>query len=39
VHLLVQFGALSADDAERLPRASVRDDAGRVVGSITVAAS
>jgi L-asparaginase II len=39
VHLLVQFGALSADDAERLPRASVRDDAGRVVGSIRVAAS
>jgi L-asparaginase II len=39
VHLLVQSGALSADDAERLPRASVLDDAGRVVGSITVRAS
>ena len=36
VHLLVQNGALKADDAERLPRASVRDDAGRVVGAISV---
>jgi len=39
VHLLVQSGALSADEAERLPRASVLDDAGRVVGAITVRAS
>ena len=36
VHLLTQNGALTADDAERLPRASVRDDAGRVVGAIKV---
>jgi len=36
VHLLVQSGALSADEAQRLPRASVVDDAGRVVGAITV---
>jgi L-asparaginase II len=39
VHLLMQNGALTAEDAERLPRESVRDDAGRVVGSITVGAS
>ena len=39
VHLLVQSGALSTDEAERLPRASVLDDAGRVVGAITVRAS
>jgi L-asparaginase II len=38
VHLLVQNGVLTADGAERLPRASVRDDAGRVVGAITVGA-
>ena len=36
VHLLTQNGALTADAAERLPRASVRDDAGRVVGAISV---
>ena len=36
VHLLTQNGALTAEDAERLPRASVRDDAGRVVGAISV---
>ena len=36
VHLLVQNGALTAEAAERLPRASVRDDAGRVVGAIGV---
>jgi L-asparaginase II len=36
VHLLTQNGALTGDDAERLPRASVRDDAGRVVGAIKV---
>lgn len=36
VHLLVQTGALSPDQAERLPRASVLDDAGRTVGAITV---
>ncbi|HEU0205736.1 MAG TPA: asparaginase [Pseudolysinimonas sp.] len=36
VHLLVQSGALSSDEAERLPRATVRDDAGRVVGAIAV---
>lgn len=39
VHLLVQSGALSTDEAERLPRASVLDDAGRVVGAISVSAS
>ena len=39
VHLLVQNGALTAEDAEHLPRGSVRDDAGRVVGTITVGAS
>lgn len=39
VHLLVQVGALSAEEAERLPRASVLDDAGRVVGAITVSAA
>jgi L-asparaginase II len=39
VHLLVQAGALSADEAQRLPRASVLDDAGRVVGAITVHSS
>jgi len=36
VHLLVRNGALTADEAERLPRTSVLDDAGRVVGSISV---
>jgi len=36
VHLLVQNGALGADEAERLPRAAVLDDAGRVVGAISV---
>lgn len=36
VHLLVRSSALTAEEAERLPRASVRDDAGRVVGAITV---
>jgi L-asparaginase II len=39
VHLLVQSGALNTDEAERLPRASVLDDAGRVVGAISVSAS
>jgi L-asparaginase II len=39
VNLLEQNGALTAEDAEHLPRGSVRDDAGRVVGSITVGAS
>ncbi|MEO6533814.1 MAG: asparaginase [Pseudolysinimonas sp.] len=39
VHLLVQSGALSADEAHRLPRASVVDDSGRVVGAITVHSS
>lgn len=39
VHLLVQSGALSTAEAERLPRASVLDDAGRVVGAISVSAS
>ena len=39
VHLLAQNGALAAEDAERLPRASVRDDAGRVVGTISVRGS
>jgi L-asparaginase II len=39
VQLLVENGALTAEDAEHLPRGSVRDDAGRVVGSITVGAS
>lgn len=38
VHLLVHVGALSAEQADRLPRASVLDDAGRVVGAITVSA-
>ena len=36
VHLLMQNGALTAEDAERLPRSAVRDDAGRVVGAISV---
>jgi L-asparaginase II len=36
VHLLVQNGALTAEDAELLPRASVQDDSGRVVGAIRV---
>ncbi|HEY4268381.1 MAG TPA: asparaginase, partial [Galbitalea sp.] len=36
VHLLLHDGALTADEAERLPRASVLDDAGRVVGAISV---
>ena len=36
VHLLVQNGALTSEDADRLPRASVLDDAGRVVGAIGV---
>ena len=36
VHLLTRNGAITADDAVRLPRASVRDDAGRVVGAITI---
>jgi len=39
VHLLVQSGAVSADEAQRLPRATVLDDAGRVVGAISVSAS
>jgi len=39
VHLLVQSGAVNTDEAERLPRASVLDDAGRVVGAISVSAS
>lgn len=36
VHLLVRGGALTAEEAERLPRATVLDDAGRVVGAISV---
>ena len=36
VHLLVRSGALTSEQAESLPRASVRDDAGRVVGAISV---
>ena len=36
VHVLMRDGALTADEAERLPRASVRDDTGRVVGAISV---
>ncbi len=38
VHLLVHSGALGPEEAERLPRAAVLDDAGRVVGAITVGA-
>jgi L-asparaginase II len=38
VQLLVRNGVLTADEAERLPRAAVLDDAGRVVGAITVGA-
>jgi len=38
VHLLVQNAAIRADEAERLPRAAVLDDAGRVVGAISVGA-
>jgi L-asparaginase II len=36
VHLLVRSGALTAHEAEQLPRAAVLDDAGSVVGSISV---
>ncbi|MEO6115583.1 MAG: asparaginase, partial [Pseudolysinimonas sp.] len=36
VHLLVQTGALTADAAAQLPRASVLNDAGQVVGAISV---
>lgn len=36
LHLLGKAGALSDGEAEGLPRASVRNDAGRVVGSISV---
>jgi L-asparaginase II len=36
LHLLVRGGALTSEEAERLPRATVLDDAGRVVGAISV---
>ncbi|MEP6482797.1 MAG: asparaginase, partial [Rhodoglobus sp.] len=36
VHLLVRNGALTSEAAAQLPRASVLDDAGRVVGAISV---
>jgi L-asparaginase II len=38
VHLLLRDGVLTAEQAERLPRASVLNDAGQVVGGITVGA-
>jgi L-asparaginase II len=38
VHLLVQNGALTEEAADQLPRAVVLDDAGRVVGAISVQA-
>jgi L-asparaginase II len=36
LHLLVKNGALTDDELEALPRASVRNDAGELVGAISV---
>jgi L-asparaginase II len=36
VHVLIRSGAITTDEAGRLPRAAVLDDAGRLVGAITV---
>jgi len=39
VHLLLRAGVLTADEAQRLPRAAVLNDAGQVVGQIRVSPS
>jgi L-asparaginase II len=36
LHLLASTGSITDAEVDRLPRASVRDDAGRVVGTISV---